>query len=115
MGSDTLLKTLVVLEAEKAKIEEAIACIRRILDQDNTPTSTIPFIEKKRNKPGELKEMIIQVLQEAGKPLSVANIRDAAIEKGCVYRDKRTIYSAVFNVLNRESVFKRTDDGYVLK
>jgi len=53
---------------------------------------------------------MIEVLQEAGKPLSILEIHARVLEKGYVWRTKDP-YSAIFFNLTANRAFKRLGQG----
>ena len=53
---------------------------------------------------------MIEVLQEAGKPLSILEIHARVLEKGYVWRTKEP-YNAIFYSLTAGRMFKRCEPG----
>lgn len=111
---------LVELNAEIESLSgEAPSPVRAPAKPGRKPGHTKKAVETKRTgRSGKttLPLAIRQVLEEAGKPMNLAEIREAILEKGLVKNPKKSFPAMVGMALNKGERFRKVDRGvYELK
>lgn len=125
---------LPTLQARRDRIEAELAELESEIDSVSGPASSAPVTRTERGrKPGRprrnagakrtprsdkmtLPKAIQKVLEDAGKPLNLAEIREAILEKGLVKKPTKSFPAMVSMALSKGEQFVKVDRGvYALK
>jgi hypothetical protein len=135
MVSESVHSALETLKAERERLDGAIASLQGLLGngggagrgarrgrrrgpgRPRAPRAAGRRGRRSRkNAPrGLLKTKMHEALKRAGKPLGASKLRDAVIAAGYPVKNPKTLYTAIFNAVKKDTAIKKTKDGFALK